>query len=108
MDIFAEALAHGGDNEQAEFLNRFAEELFRGCKGDRGLETQCCYIFHHLKPDFLKFCKTICEFADLSKDATAHYHERENSARRSLEAVELRLKEKQRELDALEEKDGEG
>ena len=58
-------LAHDGDNAQGEFINSFGRELFVACKGERGFETQCCYISDKMDLAGRRLIKMLAEFVEL-------------------------------------------
>ena len=65
---FGKALAHSGDDAQAELLNSFALELKVACKNDRNRETQLCYLSDRLDKNGTALIKDIAEFIKLREE----------------------------------------
>ena len=99
MNLFARALAHASDKEQAEFFNDFAEEMhhFQGT----GLDMQTCAISYLVRGRFVEFCKSISEYNELHEQDRTTTGEKLRRAQEELRRIENEIRERH------EAKDGE-
>ncbi len=100
-DLFAKALAESGDDEQAEFLNSFAEHLASVCRDGSKLENQICNISYLVTQRFVKFCSDIVEFNNLHANEFETLGQKLNSNRKRLAKLQNEIADKQKELEAL-------
>ena len=64
------AFSHASNWEQGSIINEMSRELYVSCKGDRGFETQCCYISDKLDSNGVKLIEHLAEFIKLREEST--------------------------------------
>ena len=63
--VIAKAFTASSNEEQAALLNLMARELYVGCRGYNGFDSQCYEISRDINADAVAFMKCLVEYYEL-------------------------------------------
>src|ERR1017187_6165497 len=101
-EVFARGLATSDENQQAAFLNAFAEALRSVCAQGHGWNTQCCYIGKHLHEGAREMFDALVDYAELAVEERRKCSLESQQLHRQIDELQQRKAYVEKELEKLE------